>query len=98
MEKNTEKKQDSKDNLETKENLEHTAAEEAQEKDMKIEAEKTAAEEAQEKDLQLEAEMLMKSEGIEKIYRAGDYWFRDQGCAEVHANAVGGKVKIFEKE
>lgn len=65
---------------------------------MKEAPEKTAAEEAQEKDLQLEAEKLMKSEGIDKIYRAGTYWFRDKGNAEVHAHAVGGKVKIFEKE
>lgn len=65
---------------------------------MKEAPEMTAAEEAQEKDLQLEAEKLMKSEGIDKIYRAGNYWFRDQGSADVHANAVGGKVKIFEKE
>lgn len=60
--------------------------------------EMTAAEEAQEKDLQLEAEMLMKSEGIDKIYRAGAYWFREKGSAEEHAHAVGGAVAIYEKK
>lgn len=66
--------------------------------EMKETQEKTAAEEAQEKDLQIEAENLMKSEGIDKIYRAGDYWFSDKGSAFYHAHAVGGKVETFEKE
>lgn len=81
-----------------KETQEKTAAEEAQEKDLKHESEKTAAEEAQEKDLKLEAEELMKAEGVEKIYRAGNYWFRDKGSAEEYARAKGVKVKTFEKE